>query len=113
MSARAISPPIDNNNNNDPRVPVLRSQLLKAQKEVLQWSEKSAQWKASAERRSIREAEHIKRCKTLEAQLEETKKELESTRKRHREEVEMLDTKYKRVVEAVKKTLEDEFLGQT
>ena len=106
MSARAISPPIGDNNNNDPRVPVLRSQLLKAQKEVLQWSEKSAQWKASAERRSIREAEHLKRCRELET-------ELESTRKRHREEVEMLDTKYKRVAEAVMKTLEDELLGQT
>lgn len=64
----------------DPRVPLLRSHLLKAQQEVVKWSECSSQWKGSAERRQ-------KRFLDLEEELLKTKQELEQTRKRHREEL--------------------------
>lgn len=108
MNSRGTSP----TNNNDPRVHVLRSRLLKAEKDALMWSETSAQWKASAERRLIRACEQQKRCQELETELEETKKELEQTRKRQREEVTELELKHKRVAEAVMKTIEETLLGQ-
>jgi len=64
----------------DPRVSLLRSHLLKAQQDAVKWSECSAQWKGSAERRQ-------KRTAHLEEQLSKTREELEQTRKRHREEL--------------------------
>lgn len=79
MDCRSTSPPLPQLA--DPRVPLLRTQLLKAQQDALKWCETSAQWKASADRRLAREQEQIARCEELERQLEETKK-------RHREEKE-------------------------
>ena len=76
MSARQSSPELS-----DPRVPMLRTQLLKAQQDALRWSEVAATWKASAERRQAREQAQITKCKELEQQMEGLKK-------RHREEKE-------------------------
>lgn len=80
MTSRAVSPP-SSSELADPRVPLLRAQLLKAQQDALRWSEAAAQWKASAERRQAREQEQVAKCKELERQME-------GLRKRHREDKE-------------------------
>lgn len=84
----------------DPRVSLLRAQLLKAQQDVIKWSETSAQWKASADRRLAREQEQI-------VKYEELKKELEQTRKRHWEEKEEWKQKFANKKAAVVAILED------
>lgn len=93
----------------DPRVPLLRTQLLKAQRDALRWSESSAQWKASADRRLVREQEHMNKCGELERELEQIKKELEQTRKRQREDKE----EFQRDLERKRTALMNIMMGDT
>ena len=89
----------------DPRVPLLRAQLQKAQQDALKWSEACAQWRASAERRHARELEQATKTQELQRELEET-------RKRQREENQELEHKLeglqKRVASAVMKVFSEQ-----